>query len=80
MVAPRSTHSSMRIFWCRPTGSLHTSQILAWFLLRVPHLGQSTVGSLGWSVTMWCPQFLQVVRRCSRPSFLPHLQAQWPTV
>jgi len=32
-----------------------------------PHLGQSTVGSLGWSVRC-VPQFLQVVRRCSRPS------------
>ena len=76
MVAPRSTHSSMVIFWCRPTGSLHTSQIFAWFLLRVPHLGQSTAGSFGWSVTIWWPQLLQEVRRYSSPSIFPHLQAQ----
>ena len=80
MVEPRSTHSSMPIFCFMATGSWHTSQMVAAFLLRVPHLGQSTVGSFGWSETMLWPQCLQVVRRWSRPRYFSHLQAQWPTV
>src|ERR1035438_3440759 len=76
---PRSSHSVMSYFNCKPTGSPHLPQKVETFLLNVPHLWQSTSWPMAYGLVITvAPQFRQVDRKWCNPFRFPHLHSQFP--
>src|SRR5262245_9867640 len=54
------------------------SHLVTRFLLTKPHDVQVTVSPCGSSLTLFAPQFVQVMRRFASPLSSPHLHCQSP--
>src|SRR5262249_38236459 len=77
---PRSWHSPTSYLYFRLTGSPQISQCTTRFSFDQPQSGQVSRGAFGFWEIVFLPHFLQAIRRCSRPSSLPHLHSQLPIV
>jgi len=77
---PRSWHSATSYLNLSDTGSPHISQWSTRFSFAQPQSGQVCRGAFGFWEMVFLPHFTQVIRRCSRPSSLPHLHSQLPMV
>src|SRR6476620_2938632 len=75
---PRSWHACWSCLCFRPTGSPQLLQRFGRTALNVPQFVQSTSADEKGSTLILAEQFLQLARRCSRPSRLPHLHCQLP--